>query len=72
MWHMHGLTYTPDAYALARTPKPSPDLHQERRFGCFLSHFKQEAGTEARLVKQMLAPHIKKDLFLDSGKACLV
>ena len=39
-----------------------------KRFSCFLSHYKQEAGTEARLVKQMLAPLIKKDSFLDSGK----
>ena len=42
-----------------------------KRFACFLSHYKQEAGTEARLVKQMLAPLIKKDSFLDSGKDCL-
>ena len=46
----------------------STDPHQEKRFSCFLSHYKQEAGTEARLVKQMLAPLIKKDSFLDSGK----
>ena len=43
-----------------------------KRFSCFLSHYKHEAGTEARLVKDRLAPLIKKDSFLDSGKTCLV
>ena len=46
---------------------PPPEVHKQKRFSCFLSHYKREAGTEARLVKQILAPHIKKDLFLDSG-----
>ena len=43
-----------------------------KRFSCFLSHYKHEAGTEARLVKNELKHHMKKDSFLDSGKFFLV
>ena len=50
----------------------STDAHQEKRFSCFLSHYKHEAGTEARLVKDRLAPHVNKDLFLDSGNTRVV
>ena len=43
-----------------------------KRFACFLSHYKREAGTEARLVKkylmEILAPkESTTELFLDSG-----
>ena len=55
------------------TPDISPHQPHQRskRYSCFLSHYKHEAGTEARLVKDRLAPLIKKDSFLDSGKVCL-
>ena len=46
--------------------------HQKKRFSCFLSHYKEEAGTEARLVKNELKHHINMNSFLDSGKAWLV
>ena len=40
-----------------------------KRFACFLSHYKREAGTEARLVKDRLASKAStKELFLDSGE----
>ena len=46
--------------------------HQQKRFSCFLSHYKREAGTEARLVKMKLKEILAskastKELFLDSG-----
>ena len=47
--------------------------HPKKRFSSFLSHFKREAGTEARLVQMQLREILEseKDIFLDSGRACL-
>ena len=53
-----------------------PELHgiePGKRFACFLSHYKREAGPEARLVKnelkEILASRAStKELFLDSGE----
>ena len=42
-----------------------------KRFSSFLSHFKREAGTEARLVQLQLKDILKsedKEVFLDSGR----
>ena len=57
----------------SNTPDISPHQPHQRskRYTCFLSHYKHEAGTEARLVKNELKQHIKKESFLDSGKVCL-
>ena len=46
---------------------------RHKRFACFLSHYKREAGTEARLVKKYLTEILAsrastKELFLDSGE----
>ena len=46
-------------------------LQQGKSFSAFLSHFKLECGTEARLVRndlQLLLP-ADEDVFLDSGAA---
>ena len=51
--------------------RPHRPHQRSKRYSCFLSHYKHEAGTEARLVKNELKQHIKKDSFLDSGKVCL-
>ena len=54
----------------ARIPDTVP-----KRFSCFLSHYKLEAGTEARLVQVQLKDILAKganseiEIFLDSGKA---
>ena len=43
---------------------------RDRRFGAFLSHYKTECGTEARLVQQNLKQILPRDtneVFLDSG-----
>ena len=43
----------------------------QRSFAAFLSHFKFECGTEARLVHIQLPRHLpagNRDVFLDSGK----
>merc|ERR1711965_36659 len=52
----------------------TPTLTTTKRFAGFLSHFKHECGTEARLVQQNMKPIIEKnpiegcsnDVFLDS------
>ena len=43
-----------------------------KRFASFLSHFKRECGTEARLVQlqlKQILPGDNNDVFLDSGEA---
>ena len=42
-----------------------------KRFASFLSHFKRECGTEARLVQvqlKQILPENMNDVFLDSGE----
>ena len=50
--------------------KPVSKPHS-KHFASFLSHFKRECGTEARLVQQNLKPLLPEannEVFLDSGK----
>jgi hypothetical protein len=50
-------------------PPPPPRLGTEKRFGAFLSHFKDECGSEARLVCEKLAAmRPDREFFLDSGE----
>jgi hypothetical protein len=45
--------------------------HKRKSFSLFLSHFKQECGTEARLVQGLLQPMLESDnnhVFLDSDE----
>ena len=45
---------------------------RDRRFAAFLSHFKRECGTEARLVQlqlKQILPEDSDEVFLDSGAA---
>ena len=42
-----------------------------KRFSSFLSHFKREAGTEARLVQMHLGSQAEKEIFLDSGQPAM-
>ena len=52
--------------------KPSARGHaalaqkQTKRFAAFLSHYKAEAATEARLCQMELQKMLKHDIFLDS------
>ena len=52
-------------------PKPSGQLHGEKwplkgKFCCFISHFKREAATEARMIGQMLEAALDAPVFIDS------
>ena len=59
----------PVSKGFASEPEPTPKT--EKRFAGFLSHYKRECGTEARLVQQNLKNilPIGQDVFLDSGKS---
>ena len=58
----------PEAKSSASEPEPTP---KGKRFAGFLSHYKRECGTEARLVQQNLKNILPsgQDVFLDSGKS---
>ena len=58
----------PEAKSSASEPEPKP---KEKRFAGFLSHYKRECGTEARLVQEKLKNILPsgQDVFLDSGKS---
>jgi hypothetical protein len=54
--------------------QPGENPSSSKRFSSFLSHFKREAGTEARLVQLQLKQILKsedkdKEVFLDSGSS---
>ena len=58
----------PEAKSSASEPEPTP---KGKRFAGFLSHYKRECGTEARLVQVELKNILPsgQDVFLDSGKS---
>ena len=58
----------PEAKSPASEPEPTP---KRKQFAGFLSHYKRECGTEARLVQLELKNilPIGQDVFLDSGKS---
>ena len=58
----------PEAKSSAPEPEPKP---KGKRFAGFLSHYKRECGTEARLVQDRLKNILPcgQDVFLDSGKS---
>ena len=58
---------TPTGFA----PEPEPTPKKGKRFAGFLSHYKRECGTEARLVQDRLKNILPsgQDMFLDSGKS---
>ena len=58
----------PEAKSSASEPEPTP---KGKRFAGFLSHYKRECGTEARLVQDRLKNILSRgqDVFLDSGKS---
>ena len=58
----------PEAKSSASEPEPTP---KGKRFAGFLSHYKRECGTEARLVQVELKNILSsgQDVFLDSGKS---
>ena len=57
--------------AKSSTSEPGPTPKTEKRFAGFLSHYKRECGTEARLVQDRLKNILPsgQDMFLDSGKS---
>ena len=58
----------PEAKSSTSEPAPTP---KGKRFAGFLSHYKRECGTEARLVQDRLKNILPSghDVFLDSGKS---
>ena len=46
---------------------PSWQLGKGNTFACFLSHFKKEAGAEARFIKDLLEPMLGEKVFLDTA-----
>ena len=58
------------ARVIQQQQQPGENPPSGKRFSSFLSHFKREAGTEARLVQLQLKQILKsedKEVFLDSG-----
>ena len=64
---------TPELQSSAATDALSANAtnHTNKQYAVFLSHYKREAGTEARLVQQNLSQLLRKynnHVFLDSGE----
>ena len=64
---------TPELQSSAATDALSANAttHSGKQYAVFLSHYKREAGTEARLVQQNLSQLLRKynnHVFLDSGE----
>ena len=57
--------------SLSSATVPAPTRGTRKRFTAFLSHFKRECGTEARLVHQYLQRILppEDEVFIDSGEA---
>ena len=47
---------------------PSVNWVPTRRYACFLSHYKLEAGTDARYLKDLLQRMLRAPVFLDSSR----
>ena len=66
----HGDVTTGKGCTVVATKEFSPlaSMTQDRRYRGFLSHFKNQCGTEARLVHREMGEMMPgEDIFLDSG-----
>ena len=52
---------------LSNPPRIPWKLETEKHFACFISHYKVEAGMEARYLRELLERMLGRKVFLDSS-----